>query len=102
MTRAILLRALPLALALGGCASTDPLVRQDLWRPNGANEANIAAQLANPADLVRGREGAETADGQLAAAAVLRLRADKVKKLPDSAITSLQIQQAPGSAAGGS
>ena len=39
--------------------------------------------VANPADLVRGT-GVSTGDGQLAAAAVDRLRTDKVKKLPAS------------------
>ncbi len=69
--------ALPLAIALGGCAATDPLLRPDLWQPNGANEANIAAEVANPADLVHGRDGGERHRRQLAAAAVERLRADR-------------------------
>ncbi len=50
----------PLALlalcgAIAGCSATDPYERAGIWRPSGVNEANIAAQVANPADLVRGR-----------------------------------------------
>ncbi len=97
MTPATLLRVLPLAIALSGCAATDPLLRPDLWQPNGANDANIAAEVANPADLVHGRDGGYGIDGQLAAAAVARLRANKVKPLPDSALTTMQITAAPGS-----
>jgi type IV pilus biogenesis protein CpaD/CtpE len=48
---------LPTALLLAGCAQTDPFTREGVWKPSGANEANIAAQLANPADLARGRAG---------------------------------------------
>lgn len=43
-------------LALAGCSQTDPYERAGVWRPSDANSANIAAQVANPADLVRGRE----------------------------------------------
>ena len=70
--------------ALAGCGENfDPLTREGLWHPNHANHANLAAMAANPADLVRGT-GTSTADGQLAAAAIDRLRTDKVKKLPAS------------------
>jgi len=43
-------------LALAGCSQTDPYERAGVWRPSDVNSANIAAQVANPADLVRGRE----------------------------------------------
>jgi type IV pilus biogenesis protein CpaD/CtpE len=46
----------------------------------GVNEANIAAQVANPADLVHGR-GRDGAEGKNAAAAVLRLQTDHDKAL---------------------
>ena len=42
-------------VALAGCSQTDPYQRAGTWKPSGVNDANIAAQLANPADLVQGR-----------------------------------------------
>ena len=89
-----------LLAALQGCAATDPLLDQTNWRPVGVNEMNIAAQVANPADLVHGREAAKGADGELASQAVLRLRTGHVKPLPDSALTDLKVQAAPSGAGG--
>jgi type IV pilus biogenesis protein CpaD/CtpE len=83
------------ALLLGGTATLagcgpdfDPLTREGLWHPNHANHSNLTLMVANPADLVRGT-GTNTADGQLAAAAIDRLRNDKVKKLPASDIANI-------------
>ena len=47
-------------LLLPGCdehqlAQVDPYKREGMWRPEGINAGNIAAQLADPRDLVRGR-----------------------------------------------
>jgi type IV pilus biogenesis protein CpaD/CtpE len=60
---ALLLAAVPLA----GCSQTDPYERAGIWKPSGVNEANIAAMVANPADLSRGRgdpgAGTRTATG---------------------------------------
>lgn len=42
-------------LFLAGCASRDPYYRTDVWRPTGANAANIAVMAADPHDLIRGR-----------------------------------------------
>lgn len=42
-------------LLLAGCMSQDPYYRTDVWRPTGANAANIAAMAADPQDLIRGR-----------------------------------------------
>lgn len=42
-------------LAVGGCADRDPYLRTDVWKPTGANAANIAAMAANPHDLISGR-----------------------------------------------
>ena len=39
---------------LAGCANRDPYQRLDVWRPTGANSANLAAMVANPHDLIRG------------------------------------------------
>ncbi len=83
------------AIGLAGCDAIDPLHRAGLWQPNGANGADLALQVANPADLVRGT-GATTTDGQVAAAAVARLREDKVKKLPASDVSDFQQGNAGG------
>lgn len=82
------------ATALLGLASCgpeyDPLTREGLWNPNHANHANLTLMVANPADLVRGT-GTGTADGQLAAAAVDRLRNDKVKRLPKADVSKIEL-----------
>jgi type IV pilus biogenesis protein CpaD/CtpE len=90
---------LALPALLGGCNALDPQLSDRDWHPNGANELNIAAQVVNPADLVYGRVPTNDADAELAAAAVLRLRAGHVKPLPDSSISDLHVQAAPAPAA---
>jgi type IV pilus biogenesis protein CpaD/CtpE len=67
-------------LTLAGCEDLDPYHRPYVWYPTGASEANLAAQVANPNDLIRGH-GASSADGALAEAAVTRARQDKAKPL---------------------
>ena len=59
-------------LLLSGCAATDPFHRPGALRPEGVNQANIAAMVARPTDLLRGR-GAGGTDSPLATAAVTRL-----------------------------
>jgi len=91
---------------LAGCNATDPLTRTDLWHPMDTNAMNIAAQVAMPSDLVRGRQAAESADGQEAAAAIRRLRQDRVKPLQASGVTDFQVSGsavavAPAAAAAG-
>ncbi len=88
--------------ALAGCGQDyDPLTREGLWHPNHANHSNLALMAANPADLVRGT-GVTTGDGQLAAAAVDRLRTDKVKKLPASDIATFGAGNTGDNSGGGS
>jgi hypothetical protein len=92
--------ALAGVLALSACGpDVDPLTREGLWHPSHVNRANLVAMVANPADLVRGT-GSATADGQLAAAAVTRLRTDKLKKLPQTDIAQ-GVQSGSNEAAGG-
>ncbi len=84
---------------LMGCAATDPLLNDNGARPTGVNELNIAAEVANPDDLVRGRGATVGSDGEKAAAAIVRLRTGHVKALPDSGISDLRVQSS--SSAGG-
>ena len=77
-----------LSMALAACAMVDPLTRPGLWQPIGANDTNLAAMVADPQDLVTGVPD-RTADGQIAAAAVARYRAGKVKDLPDVSISKI-------------
>ena len=87
--------ALPL-LTMAGCAQIDPLTKEGIWRPTGANDANLRAMVAVPSDLAYGR-AARTSDGHLAARAVDRLRTGRVYPLPDSGIS--KIGAGSGSAA---
>ncbi len=67
--------------SLAACQDTDPLTRQNGdWRPAGVNQDNLAAQVANPADLTRGVAD-DGSDSAQAAAAIDRLKADKVKTI---------------------
>jgi len=79
---------LPLLVALAGCDLTDPYIRAGNWRPNGANDANLRAMVAVPADLAVATP-ASPADGNLAAAAVARLRTETVRPLPDSGLAQI-------------
>lgn len=58
--------------ALAGCTERDPYRRTDVWQPTGASAGNLAAQVADPNDLIRGR-GATRVDGHNATTAVERL-----------------------------
>ncbi len=94
--RSILL--LSLLAVLPGCDTLDPFRREAAWRPGGVNEANLAAMTAVPAERVQGT-GATTAQGHRAMTAIERLRADRVRALPDSGIA--RIVTVPGGAQGG-
>ena len=86
---------LPILLAgLASCSAFDPLERPDLWRPAGSNEANLAAMVAHPSDLIIGVDE-PGGNGQLAAAAVERLRRDRVKPLPDSGLAKINVTGSP-------
>ena len=81
MNTTVLIAAMSGLLALlSGCSGLEPYDRSYVWRPTGANESNLAAMAVNPADLAYGH-GTGPADGQIAAAAVDRLRYDRVKSL---------------------
>lgn len=82
------MKALLLLTALAGCAGIDPLTRPGVWHPVGANDANLLAMIVNPLDLVNGA-ASPIADGAIAAGAVARYHADKVKTLPDSGVAQV-------------
>lgn len=42
-------------LALSACGNRDPYLRDDVWKPDGANAGNLAAMVADPNDLIVGR-----------------------------------------------
>lgn len=88
-------------LAVAGCEAMEPYFREGTWRPTGSNDLNIAAQIIRPSDLVRGVDYAPR-DGTMPTAAIERYRAGKIKKLPDSGLTSLRISGSSdnGAAAG--
>lgn len=85
-------------VALAGCQAVDPLYREGLWRPTGANDANLRAMVAVPSDLAWGAE-ATGGDGQRAARAVQRLRQGRTYPLHDVSISKIAP---PRSGAGGS
>src|SRR5690349_14290082 len=47
--------AVALFASLSACEDRDPYRRTDVWKPTGANAANIATMAADPQDLIRGR-----------------------------------------------
>ena len=85
MSRFILLLLL---FVFAGCEKIDPYQRAGVWRPNGANDANLRAMLVVPSDLAVATP-ASSADGGLAAAALSRLRRDQVRPLPDSGLAQI-------------
>lgn len=93
------LRCLLLVAPLCGCAAIDPFTREGVWRPTGANEANLQAMLDNPQDLIAGR-GASGSNATMAAQAVERLRTDRVRPLPASGIARIGQSGGGGGGAG--
>jgi hypothetical protein len=77
-----------LLLGLAGCDQTDPYLRADLWRPSGANAANLRAAVVQPSDLVAATR-VDPADAGLGTAALSRLRRDRVRPLLDSGLARI-------------
>jgi type IV pilus biogenesis protein CpaD/CtpE len=97
------MRRLPLSFiafllaGLAGCS--DPYLQAGTWHATGVNNDNLRAMVADPADLVRGVSQPGT-DGQLAAAAVARLRTGQVKALQGDSIAKIgAASAAPASSA---
>jgi hypothetical protein len=68
---------------LAGCYGGDDFARPGTWSATGANETNLRAMAANPADLQRGVTAGPDR-GQQGSLAVSRLQADRRKPLPDT------------------
>jgi uncharacterized membrane protein YgcG len=62
-------------LAVAACQVPDTSGAASVWSPKGINAANLAAMVANPADLVRGHDDPGP-DRKLSAHAVLDLWAN--------------------------
>ena len=76
-------------LSVAGCQNTDPLTRQNGdWRPAGVNQDNLAAEIENPADLTTGVAD-DGGDAGQAAAAIDRLRIDKVKTIEHIGLSTI-------------
>lgn len=91
------LNILVLLLVLAGCDFTDPYRRAGIWRPVGANEANLRAMMVAPSDLAVAAPSAR-ADGGMAAAAIRRLRQDRVRPLLDSGLAQIVPVASPPAA----
>ena len=84
MRSRIIIRAALLAavLVVAACQQIDPYTRTDMWQPTGANAGNIAAMVANPYDLIRGR-GAAKEDSKASNVAISHVWSDTPKGLLD-------------------
>jgi uncharacterized membrane protein YgcG len=79
-----------LSVSLTACAhNTDSIARLNAEPLGHTNESNIAAMVANPADLVRGHGGG-LVDAAVSELPIERFEADHTKALPN-----------PGGSAGG-
>ena len=77
IVRVALLTAVPVVTA---CQEMDPYTRPGTWQPTGVNAGNIAAQVADPYDLIRGR-GTDIKDSRSSDIGIGRVWTDKPKAL---------------------
>lgn len=84
------------SLPLAGCTD-DPFERPGTWRPAGVNEANLRAQVTDPAVLERG-VGASTDRGQQGSMPIAILEAGKRPAVPTTRLTGVGF--AAGAATG--
>ena len=73
--------ALLLTAMAGGCAQVDPYTRDGMWQPEGVNDQNLAAMVAQPTDLLHGH-GESLPQPRLASVAVTRLLSGTPTPLP--------------------
>ena len=87
------------SLMLTACQDMDPYTRTDMWQPTGANAGNIAAMVANPYDLIRGR-GVTAVDSKASNIAIGHIWSDTPKALLDPGGASSGGGSGGGSAGG--
>jgi type IV pilus biogenesis protein CpaD/CtpE len=87
-TSALAGRVIVLALAVAGCASTDPYERPGVWHPTGVNAANLRAMVSVPSDLAIGR-GDNRGNAEPMAVALDRYHHDTVLALPTTSVSSV-------------
>ena len=84
---------LALLLCFTACDGlNDPFQREGTWQPEGLNDMNLAAMVADPRQLQQG-VGDDRSPGVLSAAAVHRLLTDQVKPLPIESIGPVTAAQ---------
>jgi type IV pilus biogenesis protein CpaD/CtpE len=72
-----------LSVVLTACEhNTDLIAKLNAEPLPHTNESNIAAMVANPADLIRGHGGGPV-DGAVSVQPIIRFEADRLKPLPD-------------------
>ena len=72
-----------LSVAVTACAHNTDLIARLNDEPLGhTNQSNIAAMVANPSDLIRGR-GGRPVDGAVSVIPIERFEADRLKRLPN-------------------
>lgn len=89
-----------LLVLLAGCMERDPYLRTDVWRPTGAVQTNLAAMVAEPRDLIRGR-GSDGTGARAAGTAVTRVWMDAPRSLTPGGAPPAVGQTGAGGAAGG-
>lgn len=89
------LHAIGLLLLLAGCV--EDYARPGTWQPRGANEANLRAMLANPADAAQGTAAVDDR-GQPGSLAAQRLERGQRPPLPEMRLSRIGV--ATGGAAG--
>lgn len=85
-------------IALAGCDASnnylDPYQKPYVWHPTGAPMANVAAQLADPRDMIMGH-GITAADAKQTGTAIDRVWQDRGKPIASSGSGA-----SPGASAG--
>jgi hypothetical protein len=79
----------------------DPYQRDGAWHPAGVNEANLADQVANPNDLIRGRHARTRTPAEPQVIAIDHVMQDQPKPLANGGASGPQAGGAPGNNSGG-
>ncbi len=87
------------ALLMLGACTEDPFDRPGTWRPSGANEANLRAQIVDPAQLRR-VVGAGTDRGSAGTQPITVLEAGERPPVPSTELTGIGGGGAGGGATG--